>query len=76
MKNEAIYHPVSAERVEAQDTLVYDQNGGFAWVRPAKDAFPDMKYAWHCFSTTVVDAESQAREAGLDPKAVYYIFSR
>lgn len=65
----AIYRPIQTdEQVQQQDTLVYSLRDGFAWVR-LREGNAD----WHTKALTAVQAEREARMAGLDPLAIFYV---
>ena len=72
-ENKAVYRSVPAEHMDRQDTLVYDRRDGFAWVRFANSGNKHLGSEWADFFPSAVAAETSAREAGLDPRAVYYI---
>jgi len=64
----AIYHVVPLSRADQQDTLIYNTQGGFAWVSLASG-----QSSWSTENPTAVGAELEARTAGLDPQAIAYI---
>jgi len=71
--NQAVYNIVTGFNIEKQDTLVYDREDGFSWVRYASPINENFFSEWADFCPSAVAAEKAAREAGLDPQAIYYV---
>lgn len=63
------------DEINAHDTLVYNPDGGYTWVRQARDDEPTWSGSvgnWYTKAATVAEALQAARNAGFNPTAVYY----
>lgn len=65
----AIYNSVaSTQRANEHETLVYNADNGFSWLRGKRGAYRQ----WEGRFTTAIDAERACVEAGFEPTAIYY----
>ncbi len=67
------------DEINAHETLVYNPDGGYTWVRQARNDEPTWPCNignWHTRAHTVGESLQAARNAGFNPTAVYYPIRR
>lgn len=65
----AIHNIVASDlRADQHETLVYNTDNGFSWLRGKRGAYRQ----WEGTFSTAIDAERACVEAGFEPTAIYY----